>query len=416
MKRPSTNTSLGVTTDDPTDKSEGTDSHIFRPQRHDLVPVILAVIAIVLGLGAALTSFFLLQRDELQSAKSNLDSTKVDAIQAYSTALTSIVNVVQTGAAFFQLSKTDVTLYDQFEPFMYVSGQFPQYLTSISYSVLVPTEETDTFAANMRALGGAYANFTVTGRDDNNKVIPIFYTGPTRAIVTQVVPTSSMKTVLGYDRTTDFGKNETMFRAILTKTATASGRSTLAGRTDNEIGSFIMVGVYNRTTGAPQAVVTGAILFGQLTQATLQGITKNVIVSISDMNATSSDQYQGFVYSTANNGTNTVDQNSAMLAYAPFVSVANVPFQDRVLQVTLIPTDDYINTHRSSNKWIALAVSLCLMVILLIGCVILYFTRKLFLSRESRKRAHIQIDLLKTNQSALRILLDRIASQEQKTR
>jgi hypothetical protein len=177
-----------------------------------------------------------------------------------------------------------------------------------------------------------------------------------------------------------------------------------------------MVGVYNRTTGAPQAVVTGAILFGQLTQATLQGITKNVIVSISDMNATSSDQYQGFVYSTANNGTNTVDQNSAMLAYAPFVSVANVPFQDRVLQVTLIPTDDYINTHRSSNKWIALAVSLCLMVILLIGCVILYFTRKLFLSRESRKRAHIQIDLLKTNQSALRILLDRIASQEQKTR
>jgi PAS domain S-box-containing protein len=67
-------------------------------------------------------------------------------------------------------------------------------------------------------------------------------------------------------------------------------------------------------------------------------------------------------------------------------------------------------------KYVALAVCLIIMLLLLVGCIILYFVRKLLIAKKKRGQASIQIDLLKTNQTALRNLLDRIATQEEKTR
>jgi PAS domain-containing protein len=67
-------------------------------------------------------------------------------------------------------------------------------------------------------------------------------------------------------------------------------------------------------------------------------------------------------------------------------------------------------------KYVALAVCLIIMLLLLVACIILYFVRKLLIARKKRGKASIQIDLLKTNQTALRNLLDRIATQEEKTR
>jgi PAS domain-containing protein len=136
------------------------------------------------------------------------------------------------------------------------------------------------------------------------------------------------------------------------------------------------------------------------------------------MNATD-DSFGGFFYSTAPSGNESVISvaaNKAMIDSAPFTSIGYVKFADRVLKITIIPSDAYINLYNTYIKWVALVLCLCFMMVLLVVCVFIYFLRKLMVARKGRLNAELQIDLLRTNQSSLRSLLERIATQEQKQR
>jgi CHASE1-domain containing sensor protein len=416
--RKSKESTSAVVTDDPTEKSEGTDSYFFRPTKHDLLPLILAIIIIALGLTAALTSFFMLKQNEYVNAQQGLADTAVDAASALSTAVASATTIIQGAASLFQVSKTPITLYDQFVPYMISQSQsasFPKYLTSIGYHMSFPgtPQATAAFEAQMRAQGGDYVNFTVTGRDSSNQPIaPIDVA--LRAVIVQVVPVASMKPVLGYDVCTDATKNAALQASIASGKPVTSGRVVTALLGPTDVATSIYIAIHNQTTGQTNGAVSSVILMSQLIREALASVTKDVIVSIMDMNATASDSFQGFVFSTSQ--TLSYKENAQQIANAAYTKAAYLQFADRTFKLILMPDVRWQSRYDTNIRYISLTLSLCFVLILLVGCLILYFSRKLVISRQNRRAAFVQIDLLKGNQMALRTLLDRIASQEAKTR
>jgi PAS domain S-box-containing protein len=408
------------TVDDPTYKSDNTDSYFFKPERFDVLPLVLTVIIVVISLTSALTSFFLLKRNETYNAQQSLNATAYNVAAAYTTALASVELWVQMAASYWNLTDSPLTLRGEFVPFMYTTGQFPTFLSTISFSARVPYEQQDAWLQYMRTQGPDYVNMTINARDANNLPIPAPYSA-VRYVVTQIIPTVNMNIVVGYDMTSDQAKNDTLQRAIALRSTAASSRMLIVNQIGKEyVGIFIMHGVYNSTNGDPIGLISGSMLVDQLTNAAILPIAQNLYVSVFDLNTTASDPYQGFVYSTAppsgNNTVITTQQNNDLINAAMFTFSQPVHFSDRVFKVVLIPTNDYLASFDTYIKYLALIVSLGFMLLLLIGCVFLYLVRKLMRARQAKTAANIQIDLLSTNQTALRGLLDRIATQEQKAR
>jgi CHASE1-domain containing sensor protein len=189
----------GVSIEDPTDKSEqNTDSYFFQPTRHDLLPIVLALVVIALGLTAGLLSYFLLQNTEQMNARTDLQVRLQNVKTQLKSATDSVTNVVLNTASFFQVSKTPITLYDQFVPYIMSGGEYPKYLTVISYVDYVPVNNSDTYAQQLRNSGNRdYANFTITSRDANYRPIAPLYT-PVRCVIVQTVPITFMSSLLGF--------------------------------------------------------------------------------------------------------------------------------------------------------------------------------------------------------------------------
>jgi PAS domain-containing protein len=402
----------GISIDDPTDNSEtNTDSYFFQPTRHDILPIILAIVAVALGLLAGLLSFFLLQNTEKLTARTTLQTTLTKVEKELNSAIEDVTSTIYNNAAFFQVSKTPITLYDQFEPYVMSAGSFPKFYTVLTFVRTIRLADSDAFTQEMRASG--YPNFTITGRDENNNRIepaPV----AVRCVVTQSVPVSSLDNLLGYDICTDATKNQSAYNAFY------YGKPSLTGATRSvtRIGAvsvIIAMSIYNGSkTAFPLGLVRGTIVLGDLIQETIGSILDGFDISLTDMNATSDH----FLYTTGTikNVTMTSEQNAEMIAAAPYTFSTNITFADRIFSVTIVPRDEYFTRFDQANKYIALVISLVIMGVLLIGCVFLYFGRKLLIAKKKRAQANVQIDLLKTNQTALRTLLDRIASQESKTR
>jgi CHASE1-domain containing sensor protein len=409
---------LSITaTEDLTD--EVNDEFLLKPTRYDLIPFLLAVVIIILGLTAGLVSFFMLRNQEYHSATTTLNSYAVDAATSLTSAGKSALKVLQSTAMFFQVSKTPITLRDQLAPFIYSDGSFPKYLSGISYGVPVLVQDTDAFIAKMRAMGGDYTNFTIFGRDQYNHVIPPSYV-PIRGPVLMTVPVAYMPLIVGLDTAMDPYKNETLTRSLLSLKPAASGRIVTALREDVEVAVAIFVPIINTTSSQSVGMIGGTVLLNQLIIDAISPITKNIIVSVMDMNATADDPYQGFVFSTAPAKNNVTilsyQENAAMIQSAEYNSAGYFTFVDRTLKVVLIPTKDYEAGFDGSTKWIALILSLCFMLMLLIGCIFLYFSRKLVVARQKRVEAGLTISILKADRGGLRSLLERIATQEHKSR
>jgi PAS domain S-box-containing protein len=408
----------GVTTDDPTDKSD-TESRalFFYPSKYDLIPIVLALVVITLGLTAGLTSFFLLRDNEIIASRDALQSSVAEVETGLNAAFTEVISVVMRTASLFQTSKTwPLGAYDQFAPYVMSSGKFPKFLTTMTYILSVPISEEDAFVQRWRSSGDKnYVNLTITGRDSNNKVIPPIWT-PIRCVVMQIVPVANMlnPNSLGYDLCTDAAKNETFNFAMNTGKPIASGRIVSSLTSANVVSITIQKSILNTTTNKPLGVISGVVIVSDLLAQSLTSIIDRYDVAVYDTNATGDT----FIYNSATSADSIVTSamTTRMIANAAFTARTNISVTNRVFHLVLIPQEDYAARYQTSTKFVALIVSLVIMSVLLVGCVVLYFTRKLLLAKKSRAAAGIQIDLLKTNQSALRTLLDRIACQESKTR
>lgn len=411
--------STGIVTDDPTDnKSEGTESFL-KPTKHDILPLILAIISVCMGLVAGLTAYFLLIRKDVEDAKRNLQVVGDTAATKLSNDVANALGIVETTQAFFQLSSTPILMNEQFVPFMTSQSRglsFPKYLTNAGYSAVFPgtPAATSAFEASMRALGGLYENFTVTGRDSANKPIPPIDVD-LRAVIVQVVPTASFKAIVGYDAATDPVKAYCINKAISSGKAATTGRTVTALLGPNGVAASVYTAIYNKTTNQATGAVSAVMAVSTLISESLTGVVpSNIIISLLDMNYTSDDAYKGFIYSTLQS-TSYVDNNK-QIASADYVSKSYLPFADRTFELILMPGPGYQNQFKSSGAIIAISLSLLLAFCLVVVCFFIYIIRKLMMYREARKASSVQIDLLKTNQTALRILLDRIAAQETKTR
>ncbi len=160
---------------------------------------------------------------------------------------------------------------------------------------------------------------------------------------------------------------------------------------------------------------------GDLIQTALDSMTKDVTVNVYDMNAT--DLTNNFMYSTKQwNATGAYytdmpqSQAATFISAAPFYKEATVNVATRVYKIVFIPTDSFIAARRTTAKIFVITAIMIFMLVLLILCVALFFGRRLYRTHVQRKRSREQFVILREYAKNLRGLLDKIASQEQKTR
>lgn len=160
-------------------------------------------------------------------------------------------------------------------------------------------------------------------------------------------------------------------------------------------------------------IVGAAIKLGILIHSSIDNLLTSVIISIVDANTTNIDN--ALLYNSM--GSNiTGTQNEEIINSSPFSTQQTIQFADRLWNVTFMPTPTFLAQHSTIIKWVGTIVSIIVCIILLSGCVLLLFMKRMNNLRQSRQRGVMQIGKLKENQNSLRILLQRITQQERRAR
>jgi PAS domain-containing protein len=100
----------------------------------------------------------------------------------------------------------------------------------------------------------------------------------------------------------------------------------------------------------------------------------------------------------------------------PFYVNQTVAFYDRLWTVTFTPTDSFLTAHNTIEKYIGIIVCCIVFLILMGGCIVVFFIKRMHRIAQSRLRGIAQIGALKEKQSGLNDLLRRIMAQEQRAR
>jgi len=280
----------------------------------------------------------------------------------------------------------------------------------------VDKESIDSFSSMMRSKGGSMENFTITGRDSINRVIPIDRQYD-HLVILWTVPVATDRIVRGYAITTEYGKNITAIKAKETKKPAVSPVTTLGNRVDFAIAIVVSTPIFNASTNEVVGSLNGAIVVGGLISSALNGVIEDVNVILRDDTPDAPDD--GFVYSTETyaNGKN-LNKEDAMRSVS--ASVFSVPtsmiFTDRKYTLLFTPTSRYLSRYERLDKWIALILPLIIMFILLGICVIVFFLMRLLQARKDIIRKKQMYRDLNEKQKSLQGMRDNTAREMKKFR
>jgi PAS domain-containing protein len=176
----------------------------------------------------------------------------------------------------------------------------------------------------------------------------------------------------------------------------------------------------------PVGIVLTGFRAGDLIQTALDSTTKDVAVNVYDMNAT--DATSSFMYSTNQWESKTgyytdipASQAQGYINAAPFTTTTTVTVADRTFKLVFMPTAALISANETTTKIFVLTAALVVLVVLLLGCLALFFIGRLYRKKRSFTRMLRRMDterlsLLESNKLKLEQLLNQIAQQEYKTR
>lgn len=125
--------------------------------RSDLIPLIAAIFSILLCLTTSLLSFYLVQAQEVAQAKVDLAAISLTGQSNLQKAVYTVTITTANLQAFVTLSDSVVNQYTQFEPFVYSTGAFPEYIFVLMRAVAVPDNQTNQFLSEFRTWGPEYA-------------------------------------------------------------------------------------------------------------------------------------------------------------------------------------------------------------------------------------------------------------------
>lgn len=373
----------------------------------DIIPVILALVALAVCLISGLVGYFVLKNQEIPRAQTNINQIRDYSVASYTTVLNSVLISITMSASLFNISKTEITLRDQFAPFMYSTGEFVPFVWSVSYSHIVKKGGLADFVSYWRSRGGEWAKFNVTGRDPvTNAVIP-YVEDKDHIVIMQTVPLTTHPLILGYDLGSGPDKYDAYARVMKTNKTAATTKVILGNVGAGVVASSLNVPIFNQTTGEITHMFNAAVIFGSLTNAALNGIIgEDISVTLNDLGVDAENATNPtFLYKTATNYSvvpNSVD------------SRGRIRLADRVLELVLEPTDRYLERFSSQEKWVPIIVTMVVLLVMWVGCVVLFFGMRMKRSYDSKAKINRQKQVLIGNQEKLRAQVEEVNNREQK--
>jgi hypothetical protein len=144
----------------------------------DFGPLFLALLAIVLCLVGGLTGYFVIERNELELARSDLNAQTVIGTGMLQNEIDQAIGLVNNVKTYMYLRDGDELAVDQtkeFDVFCNGRGSFPKQVFYFSYLAIVKDADASSWVTKMRAKGPDYASFYISYRDANNQPIPAPY-------------------------------------------------------------------------------------------------------------------------------------------------------------------------------------------------------------------------------------------------
>lgn len=400
-------------------------SRALKIRKEDIGPIVLAVVVVAICLTTCLISYFVVLSEQEANAAAVLASIQLSTINNVQIALTSSFAYIQSIGNFFQYSAGEVNYTSQFIPLLYAQG-FPMILSGMYYGERVLDKNKAYFTQKMRAKGGIYTNFTI-----HKEYVPpgvnLNYFQPYDAAEYYpiIMSVSSVPNYTGAFIGWDWYQvsenvqalnilNDTLQPSMTQATVipfspTPQGPQLIVFET-----VVIMVPVIDIATNTLKGFIAGSIYLNNIiSDATNSSILTDIFYAIYDTNATE-DGNGGLIYSS-NQYYNNSDV-SAILNSAPFRTVQTFQYVNRIYSTVFAPTPNFISNNSSFLKYVGIIISIIVCLILLGGCLVLFFVNRLRKSIIQRQQSRKHFESLKETYERTQELLNRLANQEAKTR
>jgi PAS domain-containing protein len=293
----------------------------------------------------------------------------------------------------------------------------PDSVDSISIYEAVRAADVAQFITDMKAKGGVYTNFTITGIDSNNTVVG-YYPYEVSFVKTLIAPLKTTGNTLGYDASSSDVKTKAIKNSFSTMDVTCSGKSTATFTQSNSVTVYAPI----LQDGIPTAVSSSVIILSQfMSYSTLPGSLDSVIMQLYDTNETGSDSFlyssmtQGQVpYSGVSVDDLTYDQHIALQSLYPYTVTFTVTIADRIWKVVMLPTVARVAGYTNAMKWVYLF--LCIAAALVIIVVVIVFVKRMEYATKTKRMEQARQDLLLSSTDKIQTVMNRISDAERQIR
>ncbi|KAL0486758.1 3 TM domain-containing transmembrane protein [Acrasis kona] len=412
-----------------------TDSTSSRAHEESVVRMLLidgsfflvAFALLLIGLLAALLSHFLLKRDDIKLSRDALATTAGTKRQDLEYKVRSTYNSINSLASFLSVNMpyNNINYYNQYVPFLDKSGLFgnDSSIDELSYFQIVQNKDVNDFLRNVKSWGPEFSNtFIYQGVDEaTNKKIPDVTDRQFYLVCIYVYPFNYLPYIVGLNAAANTAaKNQTIMRSISTRAQAATDTVPVIANNVTVRGVIIYSPVYDQNNTLA-GIISGVFHSNTIIQATMNSLPSELFVIVKDV--TTNDPSAQLIHTTVNKaqannilGYDPIDYQlntcNELIKNAPVRHVIQVPCADHTWEVTFIGTWSYVDQYVSSQRWVALSISLIITLIFEIFIVFAFFYRKLIFAREQKKKSEDKINILQVNQKKLRSLLKKLAAQD----
>jgi CHASE1-domain containing sensor protein len=293
----------------------------------------------------------------------------------------------------------------------------PDSVDSISIFEAVRAADVAQFINDMKAKGGVYTNFTITGIDSNNTVVG-YYPYEVSFVKTLIAPLKTTGNTLGYDASSSDVKTKAIKNSFSTMDVTCSGKSTATFTQSNSVTVYAPI----LQDGIPTAVSSSVILLSQfMSYATLPGSLDSVIMQLYDTNETGSDS---FLYSSMTqeqvpfSGVSvddlTYDQHIALQSLYPYTATFTVTIADRIWKVVMLPTVARVAYYTNDMKWVYLFLLIAAALVVIV--IVIVFVKRMEYATKTKRMEQSRQDLLLSSTEKIQTVMNRISDAERQIR
>jgi CHASE1-domain containing sensor protein len=369
--------------------------------KYDTALLLISALFILCGLVAGLTSFFVLQSQEITAAQASLNSTTSLQSSRVQGTITNALKTANAISALFEYNDKVMMTPTQLEKFVNSSAIDMTGIKGLEYAYVVPNAERSTFEAAISAKFGYYSslyqNFTIN--IGNSPVVP----APTQSeylCLTHAVPFKENAGIIGYNVAVYTPANQVMFDKARSQRITVAGG--IFPLIEGISGFLIMSPSFNNS-GYCIGVSFGVFAVDNLFYSAIDSETLANIDIIALDNSTSGSLV--FDTSKSTNFTNTIKASV-------ITSFSDVRTADRIWRVYFVPKSSYYIKFANPLKWVGLFVSLVLALLLVAGTLIIRIPIQMTISDVNKEK----VEMLESSQKKLMLLLQKFARQETKAR